>query len=765
MRRRPRLWLSGILLTLFAAALATGLAPEPGITTPPGEPGVRTADVRDQVTMSPTRPASIAPRGDEWRGDAPAIRDGGARPAATTSPRLEDYAVIDSLQTLTFVPPNDECVIAFDYAGQALADTLAPYTLTAAAWQAIAIAPSWLREALEWKLHLLTTDNQDRIANVMLTLTDPRTLDEVAFQAAYLSHTILDMATFDEELMRVNAEFMYQIDAELQYVEIVDYDLGGGDFYSTTRYRTIVAGDTTTVEIPREMYYWWIVMPKVSDERPAMGSSVYNLFWREYLYYYNDPGYPLLQQVMQPVTVLWDGVQHDWGGGRPFTDTMLAVDAVGNWCSETVPYAAEGDRPIQPNIIAHGHNGNCGELQDLLCAAARTCLIPTLCTMDVLEDHVWCEMWLDAWHPYQIDLGHGSTHIDNPGIAYDFDHGGSKDCSCIWDWRGDGWSWDAIGTYSQTCTLTVSIEDPDGVPVDNANVTIASESYYPPYTPGAGRTGETDQNGTIDFVLGNHQNYYVRVTSGLGNYPPSGYASIITNSTAGGHYYWEWGLTNPMPQLAIAAGTPATEAPNVLEVEYALPYDLKFGKDLYASPSDYYAYPLADGRLEFFVVDHPNLLNYFARQPFVAYEIAEGSTAGHIYFNIPELRNYYVVLSGAEHQGFSTLANVKVRLWSQGAAVPEAADATSVLRLAPNPFTTRTAIRFQARAAGEFTLQVLDATGRRLRTLTAAVTHPGDQELLWDGTDAVGRALPAGGYFLRLDGAGARETRRVTLLR
>ncbi len=248
-------------------------------------------------------------------------------------------------------------------------------------------------------------------------------------------------------------------------------------------------------------------------------------------------------------------------GRRPFTDTMLAVDAVGNWCSETVPYAAEGDRPIQPNIIAHGHNGNCGELQDLLCAAARTCLIPALCTMDALEDHVWCEMWLDEWHEYQIDLGRGPTHIDNPGCAYDYDHGGSKDCSCIWDWRGDGWSWQSIGTYSQTCTLSVHIEDPDGVAVDNATVTIASEGYYPPYTIGAGLTGETGQDGTIDFVLGNHQNYYVRVTSGLGNYPPSGYASVITNSTAGEHYYWEWGLTSTMPQLAMVPGAPGRRRP------------------------------------------------------------------------------------------------------------------------------------------------------------------------------------------------------------
>jgi hypothetical protein len=747
MHSRRRLLSLSMLSVILAGALAAGTAPEPGVTTPLGEPEACTGDVRDQVTRAPQ--IAIAPP---------------LRLAAPARP-MEGGVAIDSLETQLFVLPGKESVIAFDHQSESLSDTLAPYALTPTAWEAIAISPAWVREDLEWKLHLLSTESQDRIGNFILGISDPRILDEVAFQAAHMTHVLLNFVGWDENIMRVNAEFMYQIDPELQYVDIVDYDLGDGNFYSTTCYRVVEGSDTVTVEIPPEIYYWYIVMPKVSDEKPDMSSTVYDHFWREYLYYYNDAGYPLLRDVMQPLTVLWDHQQHDWGGGRAFTPTVLAVDAVGNWCSETVPYAAEGDRPIQPNIIAHGHNGNCGELQDLLCAAARTCLIPCVCTMDILEDHVWCEMSFDGWQPYQVDLGRGPTHIANPGIAYDVDHGGGKDDSCIWDWRADGWTWDAIATYSQVCTLTVHLEDPQGVPIDNGTVTIASESYYPPYSRGIGRFGETDQAGNIQFILGNNQNYYVKVTTLLGNFPAAGYSPIISGSLAGEHYYWEWAPSNTMTQLQMTEGTPVTYAEYVLEVEYDLPYDQKYGKDAYATPVSYYAYPIPNGQLQFFIVDHANLLNYIARQPFTAYAIAEGASSNHVYFEVPEARDYYVVLSGAEHLGLSTWAEMKVRLWSRAAGVPEAGAGEWCINVAPNPSRGPLTLRFASPQAGDLALRVFDATGREVRSWTQTLAHPGEQALIWDGADGRGRALPSGTYFVRLEGAGLTRVHRVTMVR
>jgi len=723
-----------VALLLPAASQAQTLS---GPTHSLGAPDVCTADVRSEVTRGPLSPSAAVLRGPRL-------------------PRLEGYILADSVRTRTFVPPGEELCVHFDAGAETLTE-LPAYEITPVARQAIAYAPEWLRMDLECNLRLLPADHQDRYGYLLMSFTNPALIDEVAFQIAHLSWTILQNPYWDETLLVNNASLLYQIDMELDYVEIVEYGLGTEEQYSTTRYVVDIGGQPTTVEIPREVYYGYVVMPKLSDERPLQDASVYNYFWREYLFYHHDAGYPLMQEVITPLSVLWDGAQHDLPAGRPFTPDMLVLDAIGNWVSETVPFAAAGNRPIQPNVIAHEHDGNCGELQDLLCATARTCLVPCLSTMDILEDHVWCEFWWDGgWHPYQVDLGHGPTHIDNPGIAYDRDHGGGKDCSCIWDWRNDGFTWESIATYSQTCLLTVTVVDPAGIPVDNAEVTLASEFYYPPYSLYAGLISNTGPDGTVQFELGDRQNYYVKVVTSLGSYPTSGYALIISDSQAGEHYQWSWTTPQAMTQLEMTAGTPGTQADWVIEVEYDLPHDLLYGKDIFDSPLSFYFEPVPDGHLDFFIADETNFSAYQARTPFTAYEIAEGYSSHHVFFHTPRLEDYYVVLSGAEHHGLLTRADVTVRLWERDpASVAEAGSPVLALVTPPSPIAGRVTLEFELPAAGPATLAVYDVGGRRVATLLDAWCDAGRQRVVWD------RGAAAGLYFLRLDSRGARTSERI----
>ena len=726
-----------LLLVALLLPIAAHAQMLPGPTHDLGTPGTCTADVRNEVTRGPLARPMPALHGPEL-------------------PRLEGYILADSMQTRFFVPPGDEQCVFFDASAQTLSE-LPAYQITPVARQAIEYAPEWLRMDLECNLRLLPEAQQDRYGNLLMSFANPALIDEVAFQIAHLSWTILQNPYWDETVLIANASMLYQIDLELGYVEIVEYGLGTDEQYSTTRYEVDIAGERTSVEIPREIYYWYVVMPKLSDERPLQDASVYNLFWREYLFYHNDAGYPLMQAVITPLAVLWDGQQHDLSAGRPFTPDMLVLDAIGNWVSETVPYPAAGNRPIQPNQIAHEHDGNCGELQDLLCAAARACLVPCLCTMDILEDHVWCEFWWDGtWHPYQVDLGHGPTHIANPGIAYDRDMGGSKDCSCIWDWRNDGFTWESIATYSETCLLTITIEDPYGIPVDNAEVTLASEFYYSPYTLYPGLISNTGPDGTVQFELGNLQNYYVRVVTSLGNYPTSGYALIISDSQTGEHYQWSWTTTGEMIQLAMTPETPGAYSDYVIEVIYDLPYDVLFGKDIFDSPLSFYSEPVPDGHLDFFIADAANFAGYQARDPFHAYEIAEGLTSNHVFFHTPSLEDYYIVLSGAEHHGLSTRADVTVRLWERD---PAAADEPPLRALAfadvPSPVAGPVTLQFHLPEAGRASLAVYDAGGRLVRTLLDELRGPGHHRVAWDGS------APAGAYFLTLSSGGSRVTERI----
>jgi hypothetical protein len=80
------------------------------------------------------------------------------------------------------------------------------------------------------------------------------------------------------------------------------------------------------------------------------------------------------------------------------------------------------------------------------------------------------------------------------------------------------------------------------------------------------------------------------------------------------------------------------------------------------------------------------------------------------------------------------------------------------LRASPNPFRTRTAISLQLTADSHTEVAIFDATGRRVRTMTAPRSlPPGPHSLSWTGTDDRGCRLPAGVYTCVLS-AGNRTT-------
>ncbi|MCB9464865.1 MAG: FG-GAP repeat protein [Candidatus Eisenbacteria bacterium] len=83
--------------------------------------------------------------------------------------------------------------------------------------------------------------------------------------------------------------------------------------------------------------------------------------------------------------------------------------------------------------------------------------------------------------------------------------------------------------------------------------------------------------------------------------------------------------------------------------------------------------------------------------------------------------------------------------------------ALASVRVAPNPFTGETAIRFSLREPADVAVDIFDAAGRRVRSL-AEGRHPiGTGSLQWDGRGERGDAVPPGVYFyqVRTDGATA----------
>jgi hypothetical protein len=607
---------------------------------------------------------------------------GGAALEAGMEP-THDWQLVDVFHGRRIVPESGYFALYFDRADESLIVVPPEDTLTELAHQALDYAPEWLYDDLYTNLSRFGDVYQDRAAQAILDAGHPY-VDEVAFQVAHISY--FNFIPLDEALLEVNARLCYDNDEYLNYVNIVDYGAPPGDYYSTVEYCVLDSGVETWIEMPREIYYWYIVHPKCSDEAPKMDSEVYGEFWREFLFDYTHPDYldRELFDVLSQTQVVWDREEHDTlDGGRPFSDDDMALDVIGNWVSRHVPNQASSPRPIQPNLIITDHNGNCGELQDLLCAGTRTALIPCISAMDICEDHVWCEFWDDGWHPYQVSWGApagdppspGPTHIDNYGICYDPDSGGGKEVSGIWDWRNDHYNYQVIDRYSEYCTLDLGVSDLDGNPVDGAFCKIATDGLY----GGQGWTAwdTTDSTGRAFFVLGDDdpgygpevgRDYYLKVSSAElgGGYPQgSGTVKIIDDAQAGEHYVLDVQLENggTMPLLPVSEADPPSDPADQykLEVDYDLPWEYKFGENVYGTTYTYHNE--GTGNFELFFCDEANYQSFVAGEPFEAYGITEDSGSGSLTFTLPDNDRWYVVFSNYDQVNCAQVGDVTVRLY------------------------------------------------------------------------------------------------------
>jgi hypothetical protein len=83
----------------------------------------------------------------------------------------------------------------------------------------------------------------------------------------------------------------------------------------------------------------------------------------------------------------------------------------------------------------------------------------------------------------------------------------------------------------------------------------------------------------------------------------------------------------------------------------------------------------------------------------------------------------------------------------------------------PNPARGATALQLSLASEARVRVTVYDLGGRRVRTLIDEVRPAGRGTVGWDGRDDAGRALGAGLYVVRLEGAGTTASRRVMLTR
>ena len=376
----------------------------------------------------------------------------------------EKNNVVAELNRQIEIPPGGDYYIHFSpEKGIDVKNVSYIHNLTQKEKRAVARAPSWLQRELAKQFKFIGEEYADLLLSV-----DKKYVDEIAFSIAY--SPVGDIPS--PEILYDNAYFIYENDRHLDYVKVVDVN-SGSNYYSTLQYKIIEDGKEKEIFCPPSIYYWFVVSPRATVEN---ADYVYNKFWREYLFYHNDIGYPLLMEKLHNIKYLWDCKSYYPPAYRTWNWSLknhpTAIEAINYWVGKSITALAIDGRPLQPNEVYHGHNGLCGEIQEIAVAAQRAALIPTAPINCLGEDHVWREFYERGWHEcdnWWADKGGSVDNFDEYRYRWD------KIISALFAWKGDSSIYDVTDHYihkEDRGNVKVIVKDCFGNPVDGVRIMV-----------------------------------------------------------------------------------------------------------------------------------------------------------------------------------------------------------------------------------------------------------------------------------------------------
>ena len=700
---------------------------------------------------------------------------GRVTPPPSTTSQKNDFAsvisgsIVDTLKIDHFIPAGSSYSLKYNSSDKSL-DKLPPDTnIIAPALQAIENSPDWLENDLFDIFRRLPDFIQDTFAH-RINSTDKLYRDEVAFQVAHLSPQML--VQINSKLLTINVETMYNIEPDLQYVELVEQNTSESDWYTTTKYRVVDSlGDTVWTDVPKEIYYWWVLMPRLSEEKPKMGSSVHNEFWRSHVYNNADPGYPLLREKLKNTKILWDGQNHRWdnkdsqGQPVPFYDSLPAAQVVGRWVAHTLPIKATGSRPNQPNVILHEHNGNCGEIQDLLNAGSRAAMYPVYSVGTWPGDHVWCEIYSplkQKWAYYQVSWETGPTFT-----KWDKTY---PDKACIAGWRADGYRWMVNDHYDSVFTLTVKVLDKNDIPVDGAEVFFFGAPEDDPQSSNytLGSWGHTNEDGELTVQLGTGISYGFRADWEHGS-DPSNETSLYSVShndySQGDHLYRELNVGGSMPETKVTPLNDSSSGNYSVHIKYEEPYQTLYGGghwpyNFSLDDGEYAKKIKQPGSIDHFATNVANFDLYQNDKAFDAYNYSENVSKAPNAFDFSAEKDFYITLSNEQTNNISQFSEVTAYL------VDNSSSEDMTMRTYPNPFSSKMTIDISfTENIEKYEINIYNIYGQLVKKIDVKQASSGKSTFYWYGRNNSGQRVANGTYFIELVSKNSSKTKKVLYLK
>ncbi len=372
---------------------------------------------------------------------------------------------------------------------------------------------------------MIDIENLEAFTDVLEKAED-KYFDETAFALAALPTEVLRSMwrVGNGDILLENARCIYEMAEKVKYAEIVEKE-----DYTTIEY---VCEDGERSEMPRDVYYWWLVHPRLYYEVPLRVDPSY---WEHDQEYYGVTHEQWTRKEIklenigkEPKCEFWRSYfLHDRKYGKTLLDVVQPAETVeeaiylmGDWISQSMPdsWYVYGRKSMdsQPMVIYQKNYGSCGESATMCAAFSRTMLVANGCAGCGGEDHVWNEFWLKGkW--YSWDLGQPSNRIRYPWHCCEGpEHKGTQSIAVTRP-RGDdllqartavvdqptGCNSTASGKgYTETAQVTIQVVDAEGYPVEGAAIIVRSDcrDYW--------RTaiwGYTDPDGYCFFDLGQPQ--------------------------------------------------------------------------------------------------------------------------------------------------------------------------------------------------------------------------------------------------------------------
>lgn len=697
----------------------------------------------------------------------------------STTQAETEWILLDSVFVETIVPPSGNLGVILNTGTRTL-ELIHPLNLTIDAVNAVKKAPKWIRPQLEYTLSKLSEDRQNLCASLINNASDP-IIDEIAFTLAYTTSEFLASEFFFPNLFLENAQLVYAHDTDLAYVDIVDYGTSTSDenYYSTVKYWKIDKdSNKVQIEVPNEIYYMYIVHPKITDEyevyvNPTLSESNYDhttniddpprgVFWRDYLYTHTEKkpdttgeDFPILKDEASKCNVLWDEKNAE----------SSAVRTVTKWIKDVMVFNSGTERPHQPVRIYALHLGRCGEHEDITAAAARSCLIPTRGIEAISSDHVWNEFWDEQWWQWEPV---NNSHKDN----FCYEKGWGKKFGSIVAHRSDGVAESVTNTYSEKpCTINLFARDANNQPIDGATFLLAVQGTLDQSSLFIDTYAITDNDGLATFTVVAGQNYYARLNSSLGNYPAqtNQVAELIKNPQPEGNYSYILRATGAKnikrPGSATYPDIPGDEY--LLKVNYsAINQNIKWNVMFNDFGGSNTSCKATGGKASFYIADAENYNYCNSKDNYNAIERKDNISNLDSSYKFIRWQQYYAWLKNLEpiHNGVQMSASFSLYV-NQLVDVDETKRVQSQVKCFPNPMSNTTRFKFHIQDASNLRLSIFDIHGNIIKTIAESMHQPGNYSLDWNGCDEQGNLLSNGMYFYQLDINGKKEVSKVMIFR